>query len=98
MGFFTLVVASLATFRLALLVTREHGPMRLFDRLRKVPPPHSNARKGLECPWCMSVWIAAAVTLFVWWRTPFPASDLPLYWLAVSAGSILFHQVAIAQK
>ena len=43
----------------------------------------------MGCPWCVTVWIAAAVVLLTWLFS----DDLPMpwfYWPALSAGGLVF--------
>ncbi len=92
MNFFYLLLGGLATFRLSLLISKEDGPAYIFRKLRRLPPPHSSAKDGLSCEWCMSVWMSAAVATFYWWRGIISLFDWPLYWLAMSAIGIIFNQ------
>lgn len=96
MNFFIFAIACFATFRAALLISHETGPLRIFARLRKAPKPHSNLREGLSCPWCMGMWISALVTTFLWSRGYFPVQEWPLYWLAISGGAVALNQLLIA--
>lgn len=91
-------IGCLATFRLALLVSEEDGPAFLFRKLRRLPPPGSSAKKGLSCPWCMSIWAGALVAAFEWWRGNVPGKDAVLYGLGLSAGAIAVHQQFIADR
>lgn len=97
MKLFYLLLASLATFRLALMISSEDGPMRIFSRFRKVPPPRSNAREGISCPWCVSVWISAVFTTYLWWLGIFLGPEWILWWMAISAGAITLNQQFIAK-
>lgn len=92
MDWFTFTVAAFATHRLALLVSKEDGPAFIFRKLRRLPPPKSSAKEGLACPWCVSVWMSAAVTTFLWWRGFVPGIDWALYWLAISSAAIAINQ------
>lgn len=96
MKFFYLLAGSLATFRLALMISSETGPMRIFQRLRKAPKPHSNLREGLSCNWCTGAWIGAAVATYLFHLDIFPGNEWPLWWLAISAGSVALNQILIA--
>jgi hypothetical protein len=53
------LVASLATYRLTVLVSRDLGPFSIFKKLRAIP--HLGLMVG--CPYCVSIWIAAGVEL-----------------------------------
>lgn len=91
MDWFWLAVAGLATFRLALLFSKESGPARIFRKLRNLPPPKSSAREGLRCPLCVGMHIAALATTFLWWRGAFPGIDWPIYWIAISGLAVILH-------
>ncbi len=97
MNFFVYAVSCVATFRLALMISQETGPMRIFARLRKAPKPHSNLREGITCPWCVSMWISALVTTFLWQRGYFVGAEWLLYWLSISGGSVALNQLLIAK-
>lgn len=72
-----LVVLALACWRIAALVTYERGPFHLFQRLRTRAGITADEDTGapeaweadnfvhglLVCPWCLSVWVGAALTL-----------------------------------
>lgn len=89
---FHFLLAVLAAYRLSLLVSKESGPAFIFRKLRRLPPPKSSAREGLSCQWCLSVYGSAVVTAFLWWRGVVPVWEVPLWWLAVSAGAIAINQ------
>jgi hypothetical protein len=60
MGFFELVVLSLATYRLTRLVTRD----TVFSSTRnkvweRFPPESSKLGYLFTCEWCLSVWVAS---------------------------------------
>lgn len=97
MNFLMLLVASLATFRLALLFSSETGPMRIFARLRRAAKPGSNLREGLSCFWCESLWHSAVTTTALFIFGYIPGREWPLYWLAVSAGAVVLNQAFIAK-
>lgn len=86
------ILAVLATYRLSLLFSKESGPARIFQKLRRVPPPRSSAREGLSCQWCMSIYSSAVVTAFLCVKGVVHPLDSPLVWLAVSAGAIVVNQ------
>lgn len=73
----TLVLAALASYRVATAIAYEDGPWRVFDRLRE----HATARwplwvaEGLHCPRCLSVWAALVIVPALAW--------LPTAWIVV---------------
>jgi hypothetical protein len=92
MSFFVFMLSSLATFRLALLFSKEAGPGRIFAKLRRLPPPKSSAREGLSCEWCLSVSFAAIITAALTWHGDVSIFYTPIYWLAVSAVAVVINQ------
>lgn len=91
MNFFVLTVASLATFRLAHMLSDESGPGRIFLKVRRSASARSATKEGLSCPLCTSVWFSAITTTSLWVLDYFPAREWLLYWMAVSGGAILFN-------
>lgn len=78
------VIGTLATWRIASLITREEGPYALFSRLRG-SGIEAGPRRALHCLYCTSIWVAAPIARFVepWsWRSI-------LIWLALSGGACL---------
>ena len=73
-----LIRLALATFRLALLISKEEGPAMIFVKLRakagayNVGPsgiPTTNLGRGVSCPYCVGVY--AAVFFLVLEAIPF---------------------------
>lgn len=86
-------VASLATFRLSLLVTNEDGPAKLFARLRRIPKAKSSTHEWLTCLWCFSVTASALVCLCLWYTGVRQHwGDWLLTWWALSAAAIGLNQ------
>lgn len=84
-------LGSLATFRLALLVSREDGPAFIFRKLRRLPPAKSATKEGLSCPLCLSFYSSALVTGFFYWLELISVWQTPLYWLSFSAAATCLH-------
>jgi hypothetical protein len=61
---FQFLLYGLCVFRLALMISKESGPLFMFKKLRKVPDPKTSLKEGISCPWCVSVWVATPVGLF----------------------------------
>lgn len=55
MTVFQFILAALACYRLTVLIARDRGPWKMFERLRMLSP------KWLGCPFCVSVSIAMAI-------------------------------------
>ena len=83
------VLAVLATWRITHLLAREDGPANVVARVR--------ARLGsglwgqlMDCFYCLSVWVAAPLALFVCQRP----LDRLFAWLALSGGACLLERTA----
>jgi hypothetical protein len=88
MRFYRLLLGSLAVWRVTHLLNAEDGPGEVFVRLRDV------AGEGfwgqlLDCFYCLSVWIAAPLAIFLG-KKP---GERFLMWPALSAGAILLQSV-----
>lgn len=51
------ILASLACYRLTVLIARDAGPWRMFAKMRKV----DRFSKLLKCPFCVSIWCALLI-------------------------------------
>jgi hypothetical protein len=89
---FEFLVASLAVYRMSLLLSEEDGPAWVFRKLRNVPPKKSSLHKGIRCQWCVSVWMASLVTTWLWWIGKVPAQDTFLTGLSLSGAAIVLNQ------
>jgi hypothetical protein len=80
-------LASLATWRVTHLLAEEDGPADVVIRLRARLEP---GRLGdlMDCFYCLSVWVAAPVSLAVV-RRP---REAPLTWLALSGSACLLER------
>lgn len=81
---FRLVIAILATWRVAHLVAHEDGPFDLIVRIRA----HAGASTVgdlMDCPYCLSMWVAIPFAFTL-------AGSKPAWlaaWLAISGGASL---------
>ena len=82
---FRFVVAALATWRITHLLALEDGP---FDRLVRLRALLGRVGRLLDCFYCLSIWIAAPLALFV---TTKPAIWLCV-WPALSAIACIVHR------
>lgn len=95
------LIASLATFRLSLLISKEDGPAWIFLKLRRwlkrEAQQHQSVKEtalheGIECQWCVSVWTGAIVTLYLVALNFCDWPIAPLIWLALSGTAIIINQ------
>lgn len=89
---FIFLLAVLATFRLAVMFSKESGPGRIFKWMRAKTPPKSALREGISCALCESVWWSAPITALSWYFGYVPPGTVPLYWLAASGGAVVLNQ------
>jgi len=82
------VCAVLATWRLTHLFTAEDGPADFVVRIR-ARLGDSVAGRAMDCFYCLSIWIAAPLALFV---STSPISWL-ITWLALSGAACLLEKV-----
>ena len=78
MNWLILLISALATYRLSLMLSSEEGPLAIFARMRRKVPPKTNPGRGIRCFMCWSVWVAAAVTLYLLWLGTITKEILPL--------------------
>ncbi len=88
-------LATLAVWRLSSLLAEEEGPafrgMGVFIWIRFHITGRLLGMKGAACVWCMSIWVALLVGVYVCGVGMAPWVQLPLWWLGLSGGSIVVH-------
>ncbi len=82
------VLASLATWRVAHLLAEEDGPADVVVRFR-ARLGDSVAGELMDCFYCLSVWVAAPLSLTLTRR----AREVPVAWLALSGAACLLQRV-----
>lgn len=101
-----LIVASLACYRLALLLSDDVGPWRIFSKLRsflkKEARTNTALRKsaihqGIDCIRCDSVWIAIPIGIYIYQYEKLPGwisavIGISMLCLALSSMAILIHR------
>lgn len=71
----TLLIIGLTTYRLTLLISKESGPFDMMGKFRtwtgvkfdqySTPYATNQLSAMVICPYCLSVWVAICVTLFL---------------------------------
>lgn len=90
---FRVVLATLATFRVAYMVVVEEGPMSVFVRWRTyIYRQYANTwiERGFNCPLCVSFWISWLMGLLL------PVAniqDYVLQSLAIAGGCLLLNRI-----
>jgi Protein of unknown function (DUF1360) len=85
---FRLTLCVLATWRVAHLVAHEDGPFDVIVRLR-VRAGSGMLGSLMDCPYCLSLWIAAPAALLLAGRLP----EWCTAWLAISGGASLLEKL-----
>lgn len=93
MTYLEFAVGSLVTYRLALMFSKENGPGRIFQKLRRLPPPKSATKEGLECVHCTSVWFAAPAAAFYSAFNKITWYEFPMFWAGFSAMAVILHRL-----
>jgi hypothetical protein len=94
MSWFLFVLAALATFRLAHLVSKERGPLAIFERIRKgMPGGRGSPKEWLSCIFCFSLTSSALVCGILWTTgLKFEWQEWLLSWLGFSAITLIINQ------
>lgn len=103
MNIATILILSLATWRLASLLYDEEGPWQVFNRVRGLfgikhdedgPVKYPSTLFGdiFQCFWCVSLYTAAIMSAFVTLYTGLDWQEWVLLWLASSTGAIVIEQ------
>jgi hypothetical protein len=82
------VLGMLTTWRISHLVVSEDGPWEIFARLRQRLGSSAMGRL-MDCFGCVSIWVAAPISLFIFRRLP----DLFFCWLALSGAAFLLERM-----
>ena len=90
---FRLTLSVLATWRVSHLIAHEDGPFDMIVRLRR-RAGDSVLGKLMDCPYCLSLWIAAPLALLLA-RTP---GAWCVAWLAISGGSSLLEKFSRSDR
>lgn len=99
-----LLLALLAVYRLANIITKESGPGFIFARLRSYTDhrhaaeqnarikqgPWANLDEGLRCPFCLGVWLAGLLTLLLFY--PSRLGDMFIMLFGLAGGQALLQE------
>ena len=84
---FVFILATLAVFRVAWMITREEGPFAAFVFIREHADPQQRTwiGRGFNCCNCVSVWIALFAALLI-------GGDWLLNWLGIAGAVLLINK------
>lgn len=86
------LVCTLAVYRLSLMLSSEEGPAAIFARLRRKVPAKTNPGRGIRCFLCWTVWIAGAVTGYLFWAGRVEAWEVVPYWFGLSGAAVALNR------
>src|SRR4030067_174244 len=89
-----IALAVLARFRISRMLTMEEGMFSIFANLReRIDPTQATwLGRGLNCPLCVSFWVAGAFALLLVHQNPMLGrSEFLLYWLGIAGATALIH-------
>jgi hypothetical protein len=95
-----ILLAVLATYRLASLVASEEGPFSVFDKLRaklgaydygEDGKAETNLGRGIACPLCVGMYVGAAVLPAIF--LPSTVGDVILTWLGVTGAQVFLENL-----
>lgn len=87
-----LILAILATYRIAHMVAQEDGPFDVFSRIRSIPNPESWIARGLNCVLCISFWVSLLAALLLAHQDPtMQRSETLLTWLGIAGAVMVLH-------
>lgn len=87
MNWLLFIIAALAVSRVADVIAEEEGPAAIFQKLRRKVPAKTNAGRGVRCPYCVGIWLAALVTGWLWWLGLVPGNLTPVFGFGVSGAA-----------
>lgn len=84
-----LLLAILATYRLATLIAIDDGPFDIFSRMREEVGQATWWGRGMHCPICIGFWISLLAAMAVPGMT---LGQLGIWWMAIAGGSALLYR------
>ena len=86
-----LILAGLASYRLAFAIAREDGPFDVLANLRERVDQNSWVGRGLRCVLCLSFWISLPAAIVALSAAP-TLIDFLLVWGGIAGGILVAHR------
>lgn len=91
------ILAMLATYRAALMLSNEEGPFGVFLGMRNLHTADDWLGRGLRCFRCWAFWLALLAARLIWIQalalTPSPSpagsGELALLWFGIAGGAVM---------
>ena len=89
-----IVLAILATYRVASMLATEEGAFGIFQSIRERIDPQQETwlGRGINCPLCIGFWVALVLALLLMRRFGLGETDTLFVWLGVAGGAALLHR------
>jgi hypothetical protein len=93
-GWLLFVAGALATFRLSHLVSKERGPLSVFERIRNaLPRGRDSAQEWVSCIFCFSLTASAVVCVLLWTGgLRLTLQEWIVHWLGFSTVALIVNQ------
>lgn len=93
----SIILAILATYRIALILATEEGAFGIFALIReRIDPKQATwLGRGLNCPYCIGFWIAFVMTILITHDSFSAESAMRIYlvnWFAIAGGQVLLQK------
>src|SRR4026208_1182698 len=90
-GWLLFLAGALATFRLSHLVSKERGPLSVFERIRNaLPRGRDSAQEWVSCIVCFSLTASAVVCVLLWTGgLRITLQEWIVHWLGFSAVALI---------
>ncbi len=88
------LLAILAVYRVAYLITSEDGPFEIATRFRALFGQRDWIGRGLHCMLCVSFWLAMIPAIYLGWMWKLSQADAALLWLGIAGGVVFVTKVA----
>ena len=82
----TLIVSSLAVFRVAELIAFDAGPFHMFKKWREIWKKHPYIQELFTCYYCVSGYVSAGVVIILWL---YDVDVNVLHWPGVWGGAVV---------
>jgi len=91
-----ILLAILATYRIAEMLTSEEGPVGVFALMReRIDPTQASwVGRGINCPLCVGFWIAAIMALLL---APATLQAWLLSWWGIAGGAMILDKILMAE-
>lgn len=88
-----IVLAVLAVYRVARMLAMEDGPFDVFAnfRARFDPEQKTSLGRGINCPLCISWWLAAVPALWIAGQNIYSISMFVLLWQGIAGAVVIVH-------